>query len=205
MKKALISLIIITIFITASPITTTGATTTGPGYQVIPDEAIRLRILANSNGEDDQELKREVRDKVNAEITTWVEKLTSIEAARQLIERRIGEVEKIVADTLENANVNQSYQVEYDEQVEFPTKLYGSYIYPAGTYEAILITLGAGKGDNWWCVLFPPLCFLDFANGTTTASAAESEQDTTVQSASREVEVDFILVKIWNSIKNLFS
>ncbi|MFG6114052.1 stage II sporulation protein R [Halobacillus sp. MO56] len=205
MKKALITLLIISIIIVASPITTTGAATTGPDYQVIPDEAIRLRILANSNGEDDQELKREVRDKVNAEITTWVEKLTSIETARQLIERRISEVEKIVAETLENANVNQAYQVKYDEQVDFPTKLYGNYIYPAGTYEAILITLGAGKGDNWWCVLFPPLCFLDFANGTTTASAAEAGQDTTAQPASQEVEVDFFLVKIWNSIKNLFS
>ncbi|SEA70002.1 stage II sporulation protein R [Thalassobacillus cyri] len=205
MKKALITLLIISIIIVASPITTTGAASTGPDYQVIPDEAIRLRILANSNGEDDQELKREVRDKVNAEITTWVEKLTSIETARQLIERRIGEVENIVAETLENANVNQAYHVEYDQQVDFPTKLYGNYIYPAGTYEAILITLGAGKGDNWWCVLFPPLCFLDFANGTTTASAAEADQDTTAQPASQEVEVDFFLVKVWNSLKNLFS
>ncbi|GGC86103.1 stage II sporulation protein R [Thalassobacillus devorans] len=205
MKKALISLIIITIFITASPITTTGATTTGPEYQVIPDEAIRLRILANSNGEADQELKREIRDKVNEEITTWVEKLTSIESARTLIERRIGEVEKIVAETLENAEVDQAYQVKYDDRVEFPTKLYGNFIYPAGTYEAILITLGAGKGDNWWCVLFPPLCFLDFGNGTSTASAADAGQETSAQPGTQEVEVEFFLLKVWNQIKSLFS
>ncbi|MFD1020077.1 stage II sporulation protein R [Thalassobacillus hwangdonensis] len=201
MKKALITILILMTLIISIPVTGSGQTQ-GSDYQVIPDEAIRLRILANSNSETDQQLKRVIRDNVNAEITTWVESLTSIETAREMISNRLGEVEDIVATTLEGAGVSQSYQVAYDQNVSFPTKLYGNYIYPAGQYEAILITLGQGKGDNWWCVLFPPLCFLDFSNGTTVAAAETGDE---APAEAEEVEVEFFLVKLWNKLISLFS
>jgi stage II sporulation protein R len=172
-----------------------------PEYQVIPDEAIRLRILADSNDKEDQKVKREVRDEVNAEITEWVEELTSVEAARELIQSRLPELEAIVGQTLENEGLTQKYRVDYDSNVQFPTKLYGSFIYPAGEYEAILITLGEGEGDNWWCVLFPPLCFLDFSNGTSVAEAEElPEEETVVEEKEEDKEVKFFVVKIWESI-----
>jgi stage II sporulation protein R len=141
---------------------------------VIPDEAIRLRILANSNSDEDQELKRMIRDEVNKEITQWVAELTSVETARQLIQSRLTDIEAIVEEVLERENKQQSYSVNFDN-VSFPTKLYGNFIYPAGEYEAILISLGEAKGANWWCVLFPPLCFLDFSNGEAV-QAAEAEE-----------------------------
>ncbi|MBA2175260.1 stage II sporulation protein R [Halobacillus locisalis] len=163
-------------------------------YQVIPDEAIRLRILADSNAEKDQEIKRLVRDRVNEEITVWVEDLTSIEAARQLIQQRIPNIQKIVGDTLAEQGIEDDYSADYDSNVSFPTKLYGSYIYPAGDYEAILITIGEGKGDNWWCVLFPPLCFLDFSNGTSVAEEpVEEEQE-------EEEDVQFFVLTLWEKL-----
>ncbi|MBH0230579.1 stage II sporulation protein R [Halobacillus yeomjeoni] len=165
-------------------------------YQVIPDEAIRLRILADSNGEMDQQLKRQVRDDVNAEITEWVEDMTSIEEAREQIKTRLPEIEAIVGRTLESAHVNQTYTVEYGSNVKFPTKLYGTYIYPSGTYEAILITLGKGEGDNWWCVLFPPLCFLDFSNGTSVAQGEENE----VEDPQEEKEVKFFVLELLDKL-----
>ncbi len=139
---------------------------------------------------------------MNAEITEWVESLTSIEAARSLIQERMDEIDQIVAETVKNSDVEQSYSVDYDSQVEFPTKLYGSYVYPAGEYEAILITLGEGEGDNWWCVLFPPLCFLDFSNGTSVDEEEQekSEETDEVDETEEEQEVEFFLVKIWNNI-----
>ncbi|WP_394218132.1 stage II sporulation protein R [Halobacillus trueperi] len=167
-----------------------------PEFQVIPDEAIRLRILADSNDQADQKVKRMVRDEVNGEITEWVAELTSIEAARELIQSRLPELQEIVGETLEKEGIQQGYTVDYDSSVQFPTKLYGSFIYPAGEYEAILITLGEGKGDNWWCVLFPPLCFLDFSNGTSVAEAEEVTED----EVEKEEEVQFFVVKIWESI-----
>lgn len=163
----------------------------GKEYQVIPDDAIRLRILANSDNDADQQLKRLVRDRVNEEITEWVANITDIDEARTLIETRIPEIEKIVAATLEKENKDNDFVVEYGENVTFPTKLYGSYLYPAGEYEAVLITIGEGKGANWWCVLFPPLCFLDFSNGTTVA-AAETDEPVEVEE-EEEAEVKFFL------------
>ncbi|WP_027954717.1 stage II sporulation protein R [Halobacillus kuroshimensis] len=171
-------------------------------YQVIPDEAIRLRILADSNDGEDQRIKRKVRDQVNAEITEWVKDLTSVESARQLIESRLPELEVIVEETLKAEGKRSSYTVDYGENVKFPTKLYGSYIYPAGEYEAVLITLGKGNGDNWWCVLFPPLCFLDFSNGTSVAEAEEtpSDNEEDVKEEKEEKEVKFFVVEIWESL-----
>lgn len=142
---------------------------------VIPDEAIRLRILANSDHEEDQKLKRKIRDAVNEQITQWVEDLTSIEEARYVIRQNIPTLEQIAKDVMEEEQMNQNLQITFDK-VQFPTKLYGSFLYPAGKYEAILITLGEGKGANWWCVLFPPLCFLDISNGSAVGPEAEEKE-----------------------------
>ncbi|KIO64507.1 hypothetical protein B4064_0993 [Caldibacillus thermoamylovorans] len=141
---------------------------------VIPNEAIRLRILANSNSEQDQEIKRIVRDRVNAQITEWVSTLTSIEAAREKIIANLDILEATAKEVLEENGVNQKVQIDFGE-VDFPTKLYGNFLYPAGKYEAVLITLGEGTGANWWCVLFPPLCFLDFSSGTAVSDGFEDK------------------------------
>lgn len=160
--------------------------------QVIPDEAIRLRILANSDSEEDQALKRLVRDHVNAEITEWVAHITDIEEARNLIESRIPKIEEIIEDVLQEENADYDFDVEYGSNVSFPMKLYGSYLYPAGEYEAVLITIGEGQGDNWWCVLFPPLCFLDFGGGTSVA-AEETDEADEEEMEEESAEVKFFL------------
>ncbi|MBL6008758.1 stage II sporulation protein R [Bacillus halotolerans] len=141
---------------------------------VIPDEAIRLRILANSDRGEDQALKRHIRDAVNKEITTWVKDITSIEEARRLIRSKLPDIKEIAKETMEKEGASQSISVDFDK-ISFPTKLYGSMVYPAGEYEAILITLGNGEGANWWCVLFPPLCFLDFSNGEAVKEQEDQE------------------------------
>ncbi|MRX71082.1 stage II sporulation protein R [Bacillus lacus] len=175
---------------------------------VIPEEAIRLRILANSDAEQDQSLKRIIRDEVNKEITVWVEELTSVEEARELIQSRLPKIEEIVERILAEKNSVQSYSVDFGN-VSFPTKLYGNFIYPAGDYEAILITLGKGQGANWWCVLFPPLCFLDFSNSEAVQASAQEESSGSssasalvIDDEEEEVEVKFFLVE-W--FEDLFS
>ncbi|TYR80184.1 stage II sporulation protein R [Priestia megaterium] len=149
---------------------------------VIPNEAIRLRILANSDGEKDQHVKRLIRDEVNAQITTWVQDLTSVREARKIIKSNLPELESIAKNVLQEQGVTQSVHVDFGE-VSFPTKLYGQFLYPAGDYEAVLITLGKGEGANWWCVLFPPLCFLDFSNGEAIQSPmpADAQSDELVE------------------------
>ncbi len=173
---------------------------TNDEYTVIPDDSIRLRILAHSNSEQDQEIKRAIRDRVNAEITDWVLKLNNIETARDVISNNLIDLEKIVQDVLDEYKVNQTFDIQFGE-VEFPSKLYGDVVYPAGVYEAVLITLGEGQGDNWWCVLFPPLCFLDFSNGTAVASADDA---TLAKEAGKEkVEVKFFLFEWIEKLINL--
>lgn len=147
---------------------------------VIPDEAIRLRILANSDGEKDQYVKRLIRDRVNEQITEWVKDLTSVTVARKTIKENLPALETIAKEVLKEEGVNESVHVKFGK-VEFPTKLYGQFLYPAGEYEAVLITLGKGEGANWWCVLFPPLCFLDFSNGEAVKAPEPSEEEPKVE------------------------
>lgn len=142
---------------------------------IIPNDAIRLRILANSDSEKDQELKRKIRDAVNEEITKWVAELTSKEEAKTLLKAKQEDIQQIAEQVMKTEGGNQSVKVAFDK-VTFPTKLYGEFLYPAGEYEAILITLGKGEGANWWCVLFPPLCFLDFSNGVAVSEGFEEEE-----------------------------
>lgn len=143
---------------------------------VIPNDAIRLRILANSDKKEDQDIKRMVRDEVNEEITKWVSHLQSKEEAKKVIQAGLPELQEIAETVVAEQNVNQSVKVEFGK-VDFPTKLYGQFLYPAGKYEAILITLGNGVGANWWCVLFPPLCFLDFSNGVAVSDGFDGKDE----------------------------
>ncbi|OIJ11760.1 stage II sporulation protein R [Anaerobacillus alkalilacustris] len=166
----------------------------------IPDEAIRLRILANSDSPKDQWLKREIRDQVNMEITEWVTELESIDNARDVIRTQLDRIEEIVQVELTRIGITDSFTVEFDE-VQFPTKLYGNTLYPAGLYEAILITIGEGKGENWWCVLFPPLCFIDFANGDAVEGDSAKEQSSENE---EEVEVRFFVLDLFTKVKNIF-
>lgn len=165
---------------------------------VTQEEAIRLRILANSDAVKDQWLKRQIRDEVNAAVTEWVEEIPSIEEAAEIINARLIEIENIVTEVLQEEEMEQPFTVEFNE-VYFPTKLYGHLVYPAGQYDAILITLGEGKGENWWCVLFPPLCFLDFANGDVVPD--EEEEDEKEES----VQVKFFVIEIFSKVKAWFS
>lgn len=177
---------------------------------IIPNEAIRLRILANSNTEKDQEIKREIRNRVNAEITKWVEHLTSIEEARETIKRNLPIIQEISENVLEAYQSNDRVNVSF-KKAKFPTKLYGKFLYPAGEYEAIVIEIGEAKGANWWCVLFPPLCFLDFSNGTAVSDGFDenetndNDQDKEpLYAEEKETEVKFFLLEIFDYIISLF-
>lgn len=158
-------------------------------FEVIPDEAIRLRILAHSDNDDDQSIKEMIRDEVSEHITEWVEQITDIDEAREKIANGVPEIQAIAQNILDNEGKQQHADVDYNEEVSFPHKLYGDFVYPAGDYEAVLITIGEGDGSNWWCVLFPPLCFLDFSNSMTLADNEEAE-DPPVE---EEVEIKFFL------------
>ncbi|WP_054705784.1 stage II sporulation protein R [Bacillus sp. JCM 19041] len=196
MKPRAIIYLLISLFVGLMSWEAQNAQAEGQFHQeVSAEDAIRLRILANSDSIGDQALKREIRDQVNAEITKWVGDVESFDEAASTIQANIKELEVIVAEELQNRGISQSYTVEFNTDVSFPTKLYGNIVYPAGLYNAVLITLGEGQGENWWCVLFPPLCFLDMDN----AEAKELEQEQE-QEPVEEVETSFFIVEMFESL-----
>lgn len=185
---------------------------------IIPQDSIRLRILANSDEVSDQVVKRRVRDAVVEQMNGWVSELEDpqdLDEARRIIRSHLQSIKEQVNDTLENSGKNYSYNVELGV-VPFPTKMYGGAVYPAGNYEALRVTLGEGQGKNWWCVLFPPLCFVDAGSGDAVAKdgavVKNAVDDTTPSSSSvepKDTEVRFYiwdkLVEFWDWISGLFA
>jgi stage II sporulation protein R len=141
---------------------------------IIPEQAIRLRIIANSDDPADQKLKRDVRDEIIKAVAEEVRGVEDEAAARDKIRAAVPQMNKIAEQVI--LSKGYAYDVKTDfGLVPFPTKLYGDKVYPAGDYEALRIQIGAAGGQNWWCVLFPPLCFVDMANGDAVAQAKDME------------------------------
>jgi stage II sporulation protein R len=153
----------------------------------IPQESIRLRIIANSDSFQDQWLKREVRDALIAQMNTWADDIESFEEAQQVVAANLPVMQQVVDKTVRERGFSYKSVVDFG-QVPFPTKLYGSYVYPAGNYEALRVQIGEAKGQNWWCVLFPPLCFIDMSN----ADAVPAEEVLPEESEAAAVEEENI-------------
>jgi stage II sporulation protein R len=158
--------------------------------QMIPEESIRLRILANSDAPMDQWLKREVRDAIVEQMNQWVTGPQDIEDARAVIGSHLGELHVLVGEVIQRSGFTYEHKVELGV-VPFPTKMYGSVVYPAGDYEALRVTIGSGEGQNWWCVLFPPLCFVDVTTGEAVAAAKDAvvDQESETQKTEKKSDV----------------
>ncbi|WP_432662526.1 stage II sporulation protein R [Wukongibacter baidiensis] len=129
------------------------------------ENLIRFHVIANSDASFDQALKLKVRDKILKEMG---QKFTTndILVAKEIIEVNTDYIEKIAMEEIKKNGFNYSVKVALEEH-DFPTKNYGSITLPAGNYEALRVVIGNGEGKNWWCVLFPPLCFIDVKQGLT--------------------------------------
>lgn len=126
----------------------------------IPDQAIRLRIIANSSNPRDQYLKQTVKDGITSELTTLLKDSNSLFLARKTISGNIPKIEQTVQQLLQKENSIQKYKVVYGQNY-FPAKKFNGIDIAAGNYESLVIKLGYGQGDNWWCILFPPLCLME--------------------------------------------
>ena len=128
---------------------------------IIPKGAIRFRIIANSNNKKDQQLKKEIINNLSTSIIN--NKTRTIDETRNYIKKELPKFTEIVDKTLKENNNMESFHINYGKNY-FPKKEYKKIIYPEGKYESLVITIGKGKGDNFWCVLFPPLCLIDEDN-----------------------------------------
>jgi stage II sporulation protein R len=127
---------------------------------IIPDEAIRFRVIANSNTVYDQNIKIQVRNVIQNKILELLNGVDDINQTRDIIKNNIDLLNNLTEETLNNLNYDMNFNINYGYNY-FPEKKYKGIKYKAGNYESLVITLGEGEGDNWWCVLFPPLCLVE--------------------------------------------
>lgn len=132
---------------------------------VIPDSAIRLRVIPNSNFSVDQNMKNKVKEYLEKNTYTLLEKANDINEARSLINGNLEELDIAVGNIFKENNYDMNYDINFGYNY-FPSKEYRNIKYKEGYYESIVITIGEGKGDNWWCFLFPNLCLVDLENKT---------------------------------------
>ena len=143
---------------------------------MIPEDAIRIRIIPNSNSAFDQDVKGKVKDKLEITMYDLLKDAESSEEAKEIIKNNLELVDNDVKNILSKENYNKGYKINFGMNY-FPSKEYKGIKYEEGYYESLVITLGKGEGDNWWCVLFPPLCLI------------EGEEDTEVEYKSIVMEI----------------
>ena len=138
----------------------------------IANSVFRLHVLANSDSEEDQNLKYIVRDNLLNYMNSICGNCTSKEEAIKLVLENKDYFEEIAIQTIQEQGYNYSVKINIDN-FEFPTKNYGDISLPAGYYDALRVEIGEAKGQNWWCVMFPPLCFVDVSSGVVPDESKE--------------------------------
>lgn len=129
-------------------------------YEEVADKLIRFHVIANSDSEEDQALKLKVRDKIIDKMSIKLESVESLDDAREILNSSIEEVNSIAKEVIAEEGFDYDVKTMLSNE-NFPDKIYGDYIFPQGNYEAYRVIIGSGEGQNWWCVMFPPLCFVD--------------------------------------------
>lgn len=174
------------------------------------EKLIRFHVIANSDSDEDQELKLKVRDAVIEYLQPKLSKSKSISQSEDIIKNEYDQIEKISENIIKENGYTYDIKVGI-EYSNFPTKQYSSVVLPAGEYKALKIVIGEGTGKNWWCVMFPPLCFIDEENGVIDKATDEKLKEVlteeeynlithkTKEEVSR-VEVKFKIAEIIDSI-----
>jgi len=128
--------------------------------QDISDAVIRFHVIANSDSLEDQVVKYKVRDRILAGVQQVMESAETKEEAQQLLERQLDTIVELADKVLEEEGMEYRTTAGF-EHTNFPEKSYGDLTFPKGDYDAVRILLGDGKGQNWWCVMFPTLCLVE--------------------------------------------
>lgn len=174
----------------------------------ISNKIIRFHVLANSDSIEDQSLKLKVKDEIIKYMMPKLDKSNSINESRKILKENDKEIKKI-AENIINKN-GYKYSVNtYLGQERFPIKTYGNITLPQGQYEAYKIVIGNGQGQNWWCVMFPPLCFVDVTKGEVSTKETEQkmkkvlkeEELKSINNSKNSYEIKFKVVEEINKLK----
>lgn len=174
----------------------------------IASEIIRFHVIANSDLEQDQAVKMKVKDAVITALRPKMSETADIEEAREEILANLDFIEEVATETLREYGYYYGASATLANE-QFPIKVYGDITLPAGEYEALCIRLGSGSGHNWWCIVFPTLCYVDETYSYVPEDSkeklkevlTEEEYDEITEEKGIEVRVKF---KLWDYLKKYF-
>ena len=164
----LIFLLFLYVFISAQSYVTAVSTN-------LSDAVFRLHVIANSDSKEDQELKLKVRNSVLSYMNSICADVTDKQEAIAIATNHINEFKEIALNTIHENGYDYDVSIRIGN-FSFPTKSYGDISLPSGFYDALRIEIGSAQGQNWWCVMFPPLCFVDVSSGIVPEESKETIQ-----------------------------
>lgn len=173
----------------------------------ISDSVFRLHVIANSDSVQDQNLKYIVRDNVLKYMASITSGVTSKEEIIEIASNNLEEFKQIAQNTIYENGFNYDVTVEIGN-FDFPTKTYGDVSFPAGFYDALKIKIGNASGQNWWCVMFPPLCFIDVSSGIVPddsknilESELNEEEYSLITGTKNENKIKFKIIEVLQNFK----
>lgn len=171
----------------------------------IANSVFRLHVIANSDSQEDQNLKYKVRDNLLSYMNKICKNAQSKSDAIEIAKKHENDFKNIALETIKNEGYSYNVKINIGN-FEFPTKHYGDISLPAGYYDALRVEIGEAKGQNWWCVMFPPLCFVDVSSGIVPEDSKEmlennlSEEEFALVSdkSNAEIQFKFKLLELFN-------
>ena len=142
----------------------------------ISNSVFRLHVIANSKSDEDQSLKYKVRDNLLKYMNNICSNCSSKKEAIELVTEHQEEFKQVALETIKNEGYSYDVKINIGN-FEFPTKQYGDISLPAGFYDALRVEIGKAEGRNWWCVMFPSLCFVDISSGIVPEESKEDLQN----------------------------
>ena len=199
--RIFVILILLSLFILISAISYVDAVSNN-----IADSVFRLHVISNSDSKEDQELKLKVRDELLSYMNIISKDSTSKQEAMQIANEHKEEFTQIAKKVIKENGYNYTVNVQIGK-ADFPTKYYGDITLPAGTYDALKVQIGEAKGQNWWCVMFPPLCFVDVSTGIVPDNSKQElkqsldneEYDLISKTDNNEISFKFKIVELFQN------
>ena len=175
-------------------------------FDDIQNSVFRLHVLANSDSKEDQELKLLVRDNLLEYMNKLCSNCKTKTEAIQIVKENQAQFKQIATETIKNAGYSYDVNINIGN-FEFPTKNYGDISLPAGYYDALRVEIGEAKGQNWWCVMFPPLCFVDISSGVVPEDSKklleenmnEEEFALISNDSDNKIQFKFKLLELFNA------
>ena len=201
-KRFFIVLVLFSVFVFISAISYVNAVS-----EDLSESVFRLHVIANSDSKEDQDLKYKVRDSILEYINKLAVDCSSKDEVITLVTEKQEVLHNIAKKVIKENGYNYNVNISIGN-FEFPTKTYGDISFPAGNYDALRVEIGEAVGQNWWCVMFPPLCFVDVTSGvvpdeskqTIKENLNEEEYDLISDTESPTIKFKFSLIEFFKGI-----